>query len=198
MLELTKISKSYKNQIVLDTISLVVPAATKLCIMGLNGKGKTTLLKIILGLIKPDSGEVVRQGSIFYLPEKFTPSGNISAREFITTSLAHYGQVGYSIEFGLTAELLQKKFSQLSKGTVQKVLFTVAKASKADIYIFDEPMSGLDIKVRSEVKSFIKALNATVIFTSHNKEDVEDVAGELAILKDGMLFIGGDISLLLD
>jgi len=183
--------------------------------LGPNGAGKTTTLRIILGQLKPQAGEVT------YIPEKEKPlpaanpkvgylQESASLYPFLTVRkiflLAARG-VGLSRsqaaelipalaeKLGLT-EHLSRRIKTLSKGTIQKVAFGVATVGQPDLLIFDEPYTGLDPLIMYEIRNLIlelKARGTTIFLSSHLLPEVERVCDEVVLINNGKIVCSGEI-----
>ncbi|MBY0355082.1 MAG: ABC transporter ATP-binding protein [Rickettsiales bacterium] len=205
------ITKSFQKKKVLSDVSLTLTGGEIFGLIGLNGIGKTTLIKIILNLLNADTGTASLYGvsskvdnarkSIAYLPEKFQPSRYLKGHEYVELSLSFYGQ-RYNKEEGCAqAELLDldpsaldRRVGSYSKGMGQKLGLLGALMTDAPLLLLDEPMSGLDPKARILLKRQLKAARAagrTVFFSSHILADIDEICDRIAILHDGVFqFIG--------
>jgi len=176
------ISFSYEEHSILSNVSFVVEKGDYLGIIGPNGGGKTTLVKIILNLLKPQKGEVIVRGSCGYVPQK--AAQDIAGFPATTGEVVRSGKKENSHKakeaMALTGiEKYEKKLiSELSGGERQKVFIARALAADPEILILDEPSTGVDIATQGEFYSFLKRLNEngiTIIFVSH---DVNVIASE--------------------
>ena len=176
-MELKNICKSFDGRQVLSEISLVVPKGSRVLISGVSGRGKTTLLRIMMGLEKPDSGEITgafsKQAAVFQedrLQAEFTPvtcvkmtSGAHVTKQEIRAQLAEVGLEGH----------LDKPAGKLSGGMRRRVAIVRAVMSDADIIYFDEPFTGLDGETKLRVIDYINRHTSgrTLVFVSHAAED---------------------------
>ena len=210
-LKIENISKSFDNQKVLDDINLEVKKGEIFGFIGLNGQGKTTLIKIIIDLLDQDAGEVEISGisrllpesrkQISYLPEKFHPSVNQKGEEFLKFVLGFYNKkidkkVAKEIcdNIDLKFEVLQEKISQYSKGMTQKLGLVATFLSGANLVILDEPMSGLDPKARIALKKELiayKKSGKSIFFTSHILSDMDEICDNIAVLNDSKIVYKG-------
>ncbi len=202
-LKISEISKSFANS-VLDSVGFDVKPNEIFGFIGLNGQGKTTLIKIILDLLDQDNGEVEIFGvsrvlpesrkKICYLPEKFHPSIHQKGEEFIKFVLGFYGKK-YDAEkarqicenLDLRFEVLKQKISGYSKGMTQKLGLLAVFLSDAELIILDEPMSGLDPKARIALKRELiayKNSGKSVFFSSHILSDMDEICDSIAILNN--------------
>lgn len=201
---------SGKNQITaLDKLSLEVDSGEIYGFAGLNGAGKTTAIKAILGLCRPDSGEVFVFGSssacvstnrIGFAPEVSDLPGFLTVREILEYACvlcdvdATDELIARALEF---LDLLQEKDRRvncLSKGLRQRVSLAAAIVHKPELVIFDEPSSGLDPMGRKLVKGLIRRLNndgATVFFSTHILSDLPGLCDRIGLINRGRLIFCG-------
>ncbi len=210
-LKISEISKSFNDKIVLDKIEFSVKKNDIFGFIGLNGVGKTTLIKIILDLLDQDHGEVEIFGvsrvlpesrkKICYLPEKFQPSQHLKGVEFVKFVLDFYGKK-YNPEkakkicenLDLKFEVLKQKVTKYSKGMTQKLGLLAVFLSEADLVILDEPMSGLDPKARIALKKELiayKKSGKTIFFSSHILSDMDEICDSIAVLNNAKIVYEG-------
>lgn len=202
-IHIEKISKTFNKQ-VLEEVSFDVQKNEIFGFIGLNGVGKTTLIKIILDLLEQDNGEVEIFGvsrilpasrkKICYLPEKFHPSNHLKGEEFLRFVLDFYGKKldmskarEICANLDLDHTVLRQKVTKYSKGMTQKLGLLGVFLSEADLVILDEPMSGLDPKARIALKRELlayKKLGKTVFFSSHILSDMDEICDSIAVLHD--------------
>lgn len=203
-LQINNIFKSFRDKEVLEDISFSVKEGEIFGFIGLNGVGKTTLIKIILDLLDCDSGEIEIFGkdhgkhssrkNLSYLPEKFQPSSNIIAGDFIKLNLGLH-HVEFNLEevkklcdnLDLDSKYLNMKISKFSKGMMQKLGLISTFLSKRKLIILDEPMSGLDPKSRINLKKQLlsyKNLGNSIFFSSHILSDIDEICDKIAILNN--------------
>jgi ABC-2 type transport system ATP-binding protein len=195
----------------LDQISFAVKPNEIFGFIGLNGIGKTTLIKIILDLLDQDNGEVEIFGvsrvlpkarkKVCYLPEKFQPSAHLKGREFVKFVLDFYDrkfdekkaqQICKNLD--LRFEVLQQKVTKYSKGMTQKLGLLAVLLSEAELIILDEPMSGLDPKARIALKRELldyKKSGKTVFFSSHILSDMDEICDSIAVLNETKIVYQG-------
>lgn len=211
-----QLSKHYGKLKVLDGISLTVKPSQIYGLIGLNGVGKTTMIKILLGLASADTAIKAPKVTLFghtngandakhlysYLPEKFTPSAFLKGHEYIQLSLAYYGKTydqnaaeKFAIALGLRPEALHERISQYSKGMGQKIGLIAAFLSDTPLLILDEPMSGLDPLARIQLKDAMRAYVAkghTIFMSSHILSDMDEMCETIAILHDTNIVYEGE------
>jgi ABC-2 type transport system ATP-binding protein len=203
---------SIRKRLILDGIDFDIPKGCVFAIVGHNGAGKTTLFHLLLGLKFQTAGTITLFGksnldhharkSLGYVPERPYLNLEYSFREFL---VYHANLMGISFskkpdEILLAAKSvsleahLDHDLSTFSKGMLQKALLAQAMLGNPELLILDEPMSGLDPEAREMVRTQISALKArgkTLIFSSHALDDVELLADQVLILKDGKVqFLG--------
>ncbi|CAK8163311.1 putative ABC transporter ATP-binding protein YxlF [Candidatus Xenohaliotis californiensis] len=211
------IYKHYSNRLVLDNVSLSVNSGEVFGLIGLNGIGKTTLIKIMMDLLGSDKGSISFFGissnthksreNVFYLPEKFSPSPFLKGWEFLSMVLNYYNKKYSDVDakdlcnrFGLSNDFLYKRISSYSKGMGQKLGLISVFISGAKLLMLDEPMSGLDPSARIMVKREIKkhcSNGGTVFFSSHILSDIDEVCNRMSVLHNNSVMFTGTPSELL-
>ncbi len=212
-LSLKEVSKKFGSKEVLKSIDFAVPAGTIMGVVGKNGAGKTTMIKCLLGLLKLDSGQArvfdddswnlsleTRQ-RIGYVPQVMTGFRWLSVKGLLEYTGSFYEFWNTEKVNSLVSEWEldpEAKISTLSVGERQKLSIILAMGHEPDLYIFDEPVAGLDPVAR---RKFIKQLidlniskNKTMLFSSHITSDLERVAADIALLKNGEMVFMGDLA----
>jgi ABC-2 type transport system ATP-binding protein len=210
-LEISAVAKHYGSHQVLSDISLALETGELFGLIGLNGVGKTTLIKTILDLTRPDAGAVRLFGedcrnagarrNICYLPEKFQPSRYLRGREYLALSLSYFGRA-FDLEqarkeavlLDLDPAQLENKVGGYSKGMGQKLGLIGAFLIGAPFLILDEPMSGLDPKARILLKDRLLACKKegkTIFFSSHILSDIDEICDRIGVISDSrLIFLG--------
>ncbi len=202
-----EVSKRFGAEVALDRFSLEVHAGSVFALLGEYGAGKTTAIRILLGLAEPDSGqsEVLGLAStakgleirrrVGYVPERLTLYEWMTVEEIGWFTAGFYGERFMPEyrrlveQFGLPA---RRKIKTLSKGMRAKVGLSLAMAHDPEVLVLDEPTSGLDALVRREfLESMVDraATGKTVFLSSHQIAEVERVADIVAILHQGRLML---------
>ncbi len=199
VLECINLTKAYKKHFnVLQNFNLTLPAGKIIGLLGPNGCGKSTLIKMIAGILQPTSGEIRVCGEpvgektcamISYLPERtyFTPSMKVS--DVVDYFDDFYEDFDKNRAIGLLTDLgikLTSTLKTLSKGTKEKVQLILVMSRQAKLYLLDEPIAGVDPAAREYILSTIVSNynpEATIIITTHLITDVEQVL-------DDFLFLG--------
>ena len=205
------LEKRYGGVAALCGVDLEVRAGEAFGLVGPNGAGKTTLIKCLLDLVSHDAGEAQIFGvpasrpraraRLTYLPERFTPPHYLRGREFLRAMLELGGQryrddrAGEVLEsLELPGAVLEQPVRSLSKGMTQKLGLAACFLVERELYLLDEPMSGLDPAARVAVKSALRRLSGagkTLFFTSHVLADVEELCDSLAVLDAGRVRFRG-------
>ena len=203
--------KQFGPRRALDGVALEIAPGAAAGLVGANGAGKTTFIKCTLDLCAPDAGRIelfgvdARQAAararLAYLPERFVPPHYLLGREFLAMTLALSGaryepaRAGeLAAELELDPQALEQPVRQLSKGMTQKLGLAACFLLERDLYVLDEPMSGLDPAARLAVKSVLTRLNRSgraLFFTSHVLSDVEELCSTIAVLERGTLRFQG-------
>jgi len=199
MLKLEKIQKSFKDNLVLKDVSFTIDTGEVVGLVGLNGSGKSTIIRIISGLIIQDNGTiendfknigVLLEGSrnIYHF---LTVRENIkyfSILNNIEDAYVENFMNKYITLFGLD-DKLDEEVGNLSRGMIQKVSIMILLAQNPDIIIMDEPTLGLDIistiQIREIIQDIVKEENKTVLIVSHDTKLLDSVADRILFLKDG-------------
>lgn len=211
MIKLTNIIKKYGKIEVLKGIDIKFHKGKVTAIVGPNGSGKTTIIKIILGLVKPDYGKVsindipINGGyeyrkNIGYMPQVASYPENLTVLEVLNMikdlrNCIDNVEDKFIKEFDLIGELT-KPIRTLSGGNKQKLSAVIALMFEPDILIFDEPTAGLDPVISSRFKEILKTekkKNKTILLTSHIMNEVEELADEIIFLLDGKIYYQGSI-----
>lgn len=215
ILEVNEVRKAFGNQVILDGVSFHVPEHSVFGFLGENGSGKTTTMKIVLGLLQADQGTVLVNGErvtygqtktnryIGYLPDVPEYYGYMKPSEY----LALCGEIT-----GLkkneckkkTEELLNlvglekanKKIAGFSRGMKQRLGIAQALLNEPKLLICDEPTSALDPIGRKEILDILYKVKdkTTVVFSTHILSDVERICDNIALLHQGKIQIQGDLA----
>lgn len=201
-LSVHQLSKAYGARRVLDSVSLALQPGEIFGLIGLNGIGKTTLIKAVLGLIDADAGSaqvfgvpsssVEGRARLCYLPERFQPSRYLKGNEYLALALSYYGQ---KLEWAraeqeahllhLDPAALRMRVGAYSKGMGQKLGLMGAFLAGTELLLLDEPMSGLDPAARIRLKERLlhaKAEGKTVFFSSHILADIDEICDRIGVL----------------
>ena len=205
------VCKSYRGRLVLDHVSFEVPEGNFYGLVGMNGSGKSTMIKAILDLIAIDNGSINVFGEshrkvsarerLAYLPDRFSPPVYLKCKDFIQYMLELHSKQQDSVDIDemldaleLDRDIMESSVGRLSKGMTQKLGLASCLLSGKSFLILDEPMSGLDPKARVLFKQQLFRLReqgATVFFSSHVLADVDEMADKMAVLHKGDILYQG-------
>ena len=212
VLELKNIEKSFGEKKVLTGVSFKAEGGKAFGLLGRNGAGKTTSIRILMDVFPANSGEVLIDGQpidynkigIGYLPEE----RGLYPKKIIIDQLTYFAELKgmsrkaavQSIDYWLRrlgmTEYRNKKLETLSKGNQQKIQLITALAHDPDIIILDEPFSGLDPVNAMLLKDVVKeqiAKGKIVLFSSHQMSYIEEFCDSIAILNNGVVALQGDL-----
>ncbi len=214
ILEVQNVYKQYANHLALNNVSINVPQGSIFGLLGPNGAGKTTLIRIINSITAPDKGKVLLNGktltpkdtaNIGYLPEErgLYKKMKVGEQALYLCQLKGLSKhealkrLKYWFEKFEIETWWNKKVEELSKGMAQKVQFITTVLHEPELLIFDEPFSGFD-PVNAELlkKEIIELKNkgATVIFSTHNMESVEQLCENIALIHQSQVVLSGNIN----
>jgi ABC-2 type transport system ATP-binding protein len=205
------LTKIFNGKIVVDRLTLSVPRGAIFALLGGNGAGKSTTIKMLTGLLQPDSGtarilgqdcwnEAIRlRHRVGYVPERPRFYDWMSVRDIGWFS-AGFHKSGFETRY---AELVQRfrldpaaRLKTLSKGGYAKVGLALALASDPEVLILDEPTSGLDLFIRREfLASMVELAGAgrTILLSSHGIAEVERVASHVGFMAEGQLLLAASL-----
>ena len=211
-LEVKDLNKSYGTKHVLKGIDFSVESGQALGLLGRNGAGKTTIIRILMDVFDADSGEILMDGkpidhnkiSKGYLPEErgLYPKKKISDQLIYLARLKGMSKADAAAGINLwlkrlgMTEYKDARLDTLSKGNQQKIQLITAVIHNPDIVILDEPFSGLDPVNAKVLEDTVKreiADGKIVIFSSHQMNYVEEFCDNIAILNDGKIALSGSI-----
>jgi ABC-type multidrug transport system ATPase subunit len=206
MLTLTGVTKAFGSRCVLDHLDLEIAAGESVAMLGGNGSGKTTTLRCIVGLARPDNGRIVIGGTdvardplggrsrLSYLPQKsvFPPTLTVRETLAVVARLRAIPSDAVDRELescGLTV-LADQGVGHLSGGERQRLAMAVAFLPTVDVYLFDEPSANLDpvaSRILFQRARQLKRDGHTLLFTTHSPADVRYLATRIVFLRDGRI-----------
>ena len=207
------LTKKYKDVVAVDKMCLQIMQGELFSLLGVNGAGKTTAIKMLSCLTKPTSGdgyvggksilkdEVEIKSIIGVSPQETAVAGNLSVKENLELMCGIHGfSKERSIEkikelseqFNLGG-ILSKKAGKLSGGWQRRVSIAMSLISEPSILFLDEPTLGLDVIARSELWDLIRGMKGktTIILTTHYMEEAEALSDRIGIMKNGKLLVIG-------
>lgn len=211
LLEINDLCKQYKgvnNYMAVYHMTLSIPRGKIIGLLGPNGCGKTTLIKMINGLLTPSCGSILVNGYapgvetkkiISYLPERTYLQSNMKIRELVDYFTDFYEDFEANRAYQLLSALgidAGARLKTLSKGTKEKVQLILVMSRQADLYILDEPIAGVDPAARDYIlKTIITNYNenATIILSTHLITDIENILDEVIFMKNGSLLLHASV-----
>lgn len=216
MLKIKDLCKKYDDVMVLDHLDLTVEKGELFGFVGSNGAGKTTMLRIISGLVPADSGEITVAGinaiadnrhlkeRIGYVPDFFGVYDNLRVMEYMEFYASIYGITGERARH-ICAELMNlvhledkadRMVDSLSRGMKQRLCLARSLVHDPEILILDEPVSGLDSRARIEMKGLLRSLHEmgkTIIISSHILWELEELCTTIGIIEQGKMAVKGSM-----
>jgi len=210
-LRIQHVTKRYGAASVLRGVELELRAGECFGLVGVNGAGKTSLIKCLLDFCALDGGSIeifgqphhqpAARAPLGFLPERFTPPYYLTGADFIRYRLTLQG-VRYDAQavgamlaaLDLDPAALKREVRSYSKGMTQKLGLAACLLVRKPMYLLDEPMTGLDPKARALLKDQLRSLHragSTVFLTSHALADVDELCDRMAILHDGVIRFSG-------
>ena len=204
ILECKALTKTYGKEDALKAVNLKLGRGRIIGLLGPNGSGKTTLIKLANGLLVPTSGDILIDGvapnieskrKISYLPDKNYLDDDQSVDSIIQLFKDFYDDFDEEKAQQMLASLHidpSKRMKTLSKGTKEKVQLILVMSRKADLYLLDEPIAGVDPAAREYIlDTIIKNYdeNSTVIISTHLISDVEKVLDEVIFIQNGNIVL---------
>ena len=208
ILEFKNITKKYGNKTALDNLNLSIPRGSIVGLLGPNGSGKTTMLKLVTGLLQPTSGEVLACGFkpgaeskdlVAYQSDKVYLNDWMNVNDLMSMLNDFYTNFNKDKALDMLKSLNinpSDKLKEMSKGTKEKVQLITTMCRDVQLYLLDEPIGGVDPAARDYILNTIISNyqeNATVIISTHLIADVEPVLNHILFLKEGRIVRQGDV-----
>ncbi|MBO8156576.1 MAG: ABC transporter ATP-binding protein [Bacillaceae bacterium] len=212
ILKVKGLEKKYQSKTVVYPIDFQLNSGEILALCGGNGAGKSTILKMIAGIVEPSQGNITIDGitwdknrrdyarKIGYMPDHFSLDASLSVRELLN----YYAQLkkvpkeetaGILDRVGLT-DVQDEPFDSLSKGMRQRFMFAQAMLGSPQLLILDEPTNGLDpywMKSFVEIIQELKKENQSIIFSTHQLDIAESAADQVIFLHEGQVLESGEL-----
>ena len=211
MIKIKNLNKSYGTKKVLDDLNCTIKTGSIYGLIGENGAGKSTLLRIIMGIFKKDSGSIEIDGKeisddeefkqkLVYVPDDLFFFKGYTIKDMIT----FYSKLYENFDIAFANKIFDtlkfdkdKKIQQFSKGMKRQTALICAIATNADYMFFDETFDGIDPVIRNFMKKIIaeqmEKKETTIIMTSHNLRELEDICDNLGLLHKGGILFESDI-----
>ena len=207
LLEFRNVNKSFGDKKILKDINLVIPRGKIIGLLGKNGTGKSTLIKLINDLLTVDSGEILINGTpvgieskkiISYLPERTYLDKTMTVNSVINYFEEFYDNFDSKKARKLLKDLdldVNSKISKMSKGMQEKLQLILVMSRNAELYILDEPLGGVDPATRDYILDTILSNfneGASVIISTHLISDIERILDEVIFINDGEIILSSD------
>lgn len=204
LLECKNLCKEFDGKQILKDINLKIPRGKIVGLLGKNGMGKTTLIKLINDLLTPTSGEVLINGEkpginskkiIAYLPERTYLDKDMTIKQILKYFEEFYENFNIEKAKKLLKDLdldVYQKLTKMSKGMQEKVLLILVMSRDADLYILDEPLGGVDPATRDYILDTILSNfkeGASVIISTHLIADIERILDEVIFIENGEIVL---------
>lgn len=207
------LSKRYKNILAVDALDLAVEQGELFALLGVNGAGKTTAIKMLSCLTRPSAGEAWLEGKsilsqaaevkqrIGVSPQETAVAPNLTAEENLLLMCGVHGfskeksrqkAAELAAQLGL-APILHRRAGKLSGGWQRRLSIAMALVSQPEILFLDEPTLGLDVLARSDLWDTVRSLKGriTIVLTTHDLEEAEALSDRVGVMKDGRLLALG-------
>ena len=181
MISVEELDFAYDGRLILKDVSLHVTKGELVAIFGPNGGGKTTLLSVLLGFLKPLRGKVKMRGSLAYVPQNFSFDPLFPISVFEVVSLANKeNAIDALTKVGMHKQV-HAPFAALSGGQRQRVLIARALAMRPEILILDEPVANVDPKAQGEIYRLLDSLkgDVTILMVTHDLSGAKQLADSL-------------------
>ena len=204
LLECKHLYKEFDNKVILKDINLKIPRGKIIGLLGKNGMGKSTLIKLINDLLTPTSGEILINGEkpgvkskeiISYLPERTYLDKEMTIKQVIQYFEEFYKNFDTQKAIKLLRDLdldVNKKISKMSKGMQEKLQLILVMSRNAELYILDEPLGGVDPATRDYILDTILSNfceGASVIISTHLISDIERILDEVIFIDKGEIIL---------
>ena len=207
LLECKNLSKSFDNKKILKDVNLIIPRGKIVGLLGKNGQGKTTLIKLINDLLTPTNGEILIEGKhpgveskkiISYLPERTYLDKEMKIIDTLNYFEEFYDNFNIEKAKKLIKDLdldINQKISKMSKGMQEKLQLILVMSRKAKLYILDEPLGGVDPATRDYILDTILSNfedGASVIISTHLISDIERILDDVIFIDKGKIILTSD------
>ena len=204
LLEVKHLTKTFDGKKILDDVNLVIPEGKIIGLLGKNGAGKSTLIKSINDLLTIDEGEILFKGkklgvyskeNISYLPERTYLDKGMKVSEVINYFSEFYKDFDKERAYRLLKDLkldADKRIIKMSKGMQEKLQLILVMSRDADLYILDEPLSGVDPATRDYILDTILSNfkeGASIIISTHLITDIERILDEVIFIDEGKIVL---------
>lgn len=213
LVSIHSLTKKYGRHTALSDVSLELPRGRITGLLGPNGSGKSTLIKLMNGLLVPSGGEILIAGStpgektkayVSYLPERTYLPGSIRVKELVSCFTDFYEDFDRAKALDMLASLqidLNSPLKTLSKGTKEKIQLIMVMSRRAQLYILDEPIAGVDPAARDYIlRTIIRdySEDASILLSTHLISDIETILDDVIFLDKGRILLQSSVEELRD
>jgi ABC-2 type transport system ATP-binding protein len=207
VLECCNLSKRYGTVMALDEVNIKLKGGCITGLLGPNGSGKTTLIKLVNGLLQPSAGSIAVCGNpvgpeskalVSYLPDRICLDPIMRVRDIMQFYADFYADFSWDSALTMLKDLgldPEKRLKTFSKGNQEKLQLVLVMSRKAQLYLLDEPIGGVDPAARDYIINTILAnynKDAAVLISTHLIQDVEQVLNDIIFLKTGKVVLEGN------
>lgn len=208
MVEFNNVYKSYSNKEVLKGVNLNIPKGKIVGLLGPNGSGKTTMIKLMNNLLQADEGSIEIKGMkpsietkriVSYLPEKTYLNDWMKVKDILGFFKDFYADFDMEKADQMIESLKidkNEKLKTMSKGTKEKVQLILVMSRNSDLYILDEPIGGVDPAARSYILKTILANyneNSTLLIATHLISEIENICDDVIFISNGEIVLRGNV-----
>ncbi len=208
IIEFKDVHKSYGNKEILKGVNLNISKNKIIGLLGPNGSGKTTMIKLMNGLLQPDEGNVEVNGLkpsvetkkiVSYLPEKTYLNDWMKVKDILAFFQDFYEDFDMEKANKMIGNLKidkNEKLKTMSKGTKEKVQLILVMSRNADLYILDEPIGGVDPAARSYILKTILSNyneNSTLLIATHLISEIENICDDVIFISNGEIVLQGNV-----
>lgn len=208
IVEFNEVYKRYSNKDVLKGVNLNIPKGKIVGLLGPNGSGKTTMIKLMNGLLQPDKGSVEinkikpsieTKKIVSYLPEKTYLNDWMKVKDMLAFFKDFYEDFDMDKADRMIESLKidkNERLKTMSKGTKEKVQLILVMSRKADLYILDEPIGGVDPAARSYIlKTILTNYNedSTLLIATHLISEIENICDDVIFISNGEIVLQGNV-----
>lgn len=206
LVEFKNVNKSFDEKVILTDISFKIEPNKIIGLLGKNGMGKTTIIKLINGLLTPTSGEILINNEapgvnskkiISYLPERLCLDRSMNVYQVINYYKDFYIDFNEEKAYKLLDDLNLSKndnLSKMSKGMIEKLQLILVMSREADLYVLDEPLGGVDPATRDYILDTILSNfknGASILISTHLIQDIERILDEVIFVDKGKIILTG-------
>ena len=206
LVEFKSVNKSFDEKVILTDVSFTIKQNKIIGLLGKNGMGKTTIIKLLNGLLTPTSGEILINGEapgvsskkvISYLPERLCLDRSMSVSQIIDYYIDFYEDFKKDTALKLLNDLnlsLTDNLNKMSKGMIEKLQLILVMSREADLYVLDEPLGGVDPATRDYILDTILSNfkdGASILISTHLIQDIERILDDVIFVDKGKIILTG-------